>query len=276
MRVEVGVGCVGKFNELSILLWSLMCQTYNEWDITIIDDTIKHPNYLEVPGVCQVLNIMNELGHQWRIFYGERRGFHFAQQMILRTSRHPLTWILAEDVAFEPNCMNELVKQFEDNNVGVVSGLLFIPGDKFRTVLPSDWNDRMEMTGKIHFVGNGIGYGNQVQYSFHSDDTPKEVEHLIGNMMYRTETGRRWGFNLDLSYVARTADNDFSYQFFLAGYKVLVIPTVINWHLETNRYGTIEKNTKEFKDLCDSDRMKFQDRLLRWGKISTRFEEWLK
>ena len=271
MRVEVGVGCVGKFNELSIMLWSLMCQTYTDWDLTIIDETINHPNYPDVTGVGHILKIMEEKGHQWRIFYGEAKGFHFAQTIVLNTSRHPLTWILGEDVAFEPNCMAELVKQFEDSKVGIVSGLLFLAGDKFRTTLPDFWNEIKEYSGKIHFVEGSIGYGNQVQYSIHLDESPKEVEHLIGNMMYRTELGRRWGFNLDLSYAARTADNDFSYQFYLAGYKVLVVPTSVTWHLETHQYGGLKKSSEEYSKLCNDDRRKFEERLLRWGKISTRF-----
>jgi GT2 family glycosyltransferase len=76
---------------------------------------------------------------------------------------------------------------------------------------------------------------------------------------------------LDLSYAARTADNDFSYQFYLAGYKVLVVPTSVTWHLETHQYGGLKKSSEEYSKLCNDDRRKFEERLLRWGKISTRF-----
>lgn len=277
MRVEIGVGCVGKFTELAILLCCLLSQTHKEWDLTIIDETIERRNYLDIPGVGHLLRLMMERGNQWRIFYGMRKGFHFAQSIVLSKSRHLLTWVLGEDVFFDPDCMAELVKQFDDPKVGVVAGLLFLTGDSNRVWLPDDWEERKEWSGQIHFVDTkksiNIGYGNQIQYSIHSDNKPKEVEHLIGNMMYRTELGGKWGWNLDLSYVSRTADNDFTYQFYLAGYKVLVVPTAVNWHLETYNYGTLNKNTEEFKKLCESDRDKFQERLMKWGKIKARFSK---
>jgi GT2 family glycosyltransferase len=238
----------------------------------VIDDSLPQTDLRDVPCVSDLLRLINDEGHDWRVFFGSRKGWHFAQQLVLDSSRHPITWILDEDHALESNVMYELSKWFwaakADKKVGATGGVYYLAGDHHRFVLPSNWAERIDCNGEIVIdKEKGVSYGNQLQMSVHPDALPKPTQHLCGSIMYRTDLGRRWGFNLGLSYVARTADNDFSYQFFLAGYKCLVVPTAIIWHFPSKNYGNMPKDSLEYKRCCEKDRAIFEERVRQWNAL---------
>jgi len=264
-RVEVGLTTTGKFTHLSVLLWSLLRQTHKEWDLTIIDETAGRERLDEIPCVSDLLKLIKEEGHQWRVLYGERKGWHYAQQKVLDSSRHLFTWALDEDHALESNVMKALLDPFNKEDTGATGGIYLLAGDFNRIKLPLDWEHIERFNGIIYIKKQGVGYGNNLQMSVHSTLEPKLTQHLIGSLMYRTEVGKKWGFNLDLSYVARTAENDFSYQFFVNGYKLFVVPEAILWHFTTSFYGTMDKKSEEYKRLCDEDRVKFEKRVRMWN-----------
>jgi len=259
-RIEVGITSTGKYENLGILLWSLRNQTMSDWDLTIVDDSLEGKDMRLIPGISDVLKLINSEGHNWRVLFGPKKGWHHAQQIILNNSRNLLTMTLDEDQALESNVLLELSRPFEDDGVGATGSLFYLAGDKFRSLLPWDWEKREDYHGRITFNEKGVGYGSQLQLSTHQTVGPKEADHLMGGcIMYRTDLGRQWGFDLDFNYTAFCSDDLFSYKFYSSGYKVLVVPAAVVWHFPTNKYGSMEKGTEEFLKLRDENRKRFEE-----------------
>jgi len=99
----------------------------------------------------------------------------------------------------------------------------------------------------------------------HSDSTCYSTFLRWDRTHYRTDVGRKWGFNLDLSYVARCEDDDFSYQFFKAGYDLYVVPEAVYWHLPALYYGKLDKKSPEYIKMCKKDRAIFEARVRKWN-----------
>jgi GT2 family glycosyltransferase len=258
MRVEIGLTTTGKYENLAVVLWSLVRQSMKSWDLTIVDDSKDNRDLRTIPAISDILKLISAEKHRWRVLFGQRKGWHYAQQLILERAENPLIWILDEDHALELNTMIELFLPFSFEKVGATGGVYYLPGDQFRAILPPDWETRESWNGLIYANNRGVGYGSQLQVSIHPTLDPKNVDHLTGSMMYRTEVGRKWGFNLDLSYIAKTSDDWFSYNFYLAGYKLLVIPSAIIWHFPTTFYGTMNKTSEEYTKMAIEDRIKFE------------------
>lgn len=276
--IEVGISTVGRWDNLSVLLWSLLKQTCKYWDLTIIDDSKEKKDLRKIPSLDGLLKLIEEDGHSWRVFYGQNKGWHHAQQIVLDQSRHQLTWILDEDIILESKVLELLsepfirgIPSYLTDEIGATGGIFLLPGDKFRSVLPVDWKSREDYHGRVSFRDGKVGFGNSIQYIVHteiairthkeiiSQPEPKETDHLIGgSVLYRTDVAKSWGFDLDFNYTARCSDDLFTYRFFKAGYKLLVIPQAIVWHLPSSSYGELDKNGEEYRRLCGENRSLFE------------------
>lgn len=267
-RVEVGIITCDRWEHLSALLSSLIYQTYENWDLTIVDDSLERKDLRYDPCFSGLFKLIEEKGHSWRVLFGPHKGSHFCHQIVLESSRHPLTFRLDDDHLLEPPFLKRLVDPFEDENVGATGGIGLLPKDERRGSLPSDWDERENYTGKVKIKSNGaVGFGNSLQYVVDKNNPYryKPTQHLVGAMVYRTNVARKWGYNLDLSYVSRCEDDDFSYQFYVNGWKLYVVPDAFYWHFPSSFHGKIKKDSQEYIQMSQEDRVKFEERVRKWN-----------
>lgn len=267
MRVEIGIITCDRYIHLAGLLSSIINQDYEDWDMTIVDDSPNPMDLRDNQALIGFLRLLNEKGHDWRVLYGPHKGSHFCHQMVLETSRHPLTFRCDDDHYLDRKFLSELVfPHLSDEKVGATGGIVLLPNDPHRIYLPDNWKERENYTEKVNIRKDGaIGFGNNLQYVLHKDTFPKPVQHLIGAMVYRTEPARKWGYNLDLSYVSMCEDDDFSYQFYINGWKLFVVPTAMYWHFPEKTHGWIVKKSEEYNELSKKDRMLFETRVRNWN-----------
>lgn len=261
MRIEIGFGTLGRWENVAVVLSSLMTQTYENWDLTIIDDSPSPVDLRDShSAIANFFKLMEEKGHRWQVFVGAKKGPQWARQKILDNSRSPLTWIIDDDFFFMPNTMEILHDVFRDKKVGCAGALIWTPGTP-RNFLPPNWKEVKELNGKVL---PWIGYGCDQHYVIHaSAPNIKEVEHLCGSVMFRTSIGKKWGWNLNLSRFGYTCENEFTYRFFKSNYKCLLVPEAIMFHFQTP--DALSKRSKEFDTETYKDRMQFMDKVKKWA-----------
>jgi hypothetical protein len=82
---------------------------------------------------------------------------------------------------------------------------------------------------------------------------PKQVEHLYSTFLYRAGVV---DYNLGLSRVAHREETLFSYSLHAKGYKLLVVPNAVTWHLK-NPQGGIRDGAKQ--EMFDRDEQIFRN-----------------
>jgi hypothetical protein len=265
MRIEVGIGTLGRWENLAVVLGCLLSQTFKDWDLTIIDDSPDPRVDIRTRSVFDnLLKLLEEKGHRWKVLIGKRKGPQFVHSLITANSENPLTWKIDDDLYFDPKIMKILHNVFADKKVGCVGSLAFIPGSK-RNFLPESWKSIKEFNGKVFTGSNimGVGYGCAQHYVIHKDPKPKEVEHLAGAIMFRTEIGQKFGWNLNLSRLGHTSETEFTYRFFKAGYKCLLVPETVVYHFLTP--DALSHRRKETDELRKQDLSQFFDHVRQWA-----------
>lgn len=236
-RIEVGVPTKDRYEQLAMLLWSLLEQDYKEWDVTIIDDSEKIEDIREIPFILSMLKRMDFEGHEWRVKFGKKKGPHYSHQMVLDETRHFWIFRVDDDCILDKFALGELVKTCEsEENVGAVGSIVVDPtiSPEMR-YLPLMWRSYKKFQGKIDDWG--VNYGDN-QWRRHPDKELQEVEHIYSSFLYRADIGREiGGYNLDYNVVGHREETDFSYSIFKKGYKLFVNPSSIIWHLRNPKGG---------------------------------------
>ena len=124
-------------------------------------------------------------------------------------------------------------------NVGAVGGAILTPP--------------LQNTSKSTGLIKDIDYEPNIQWNF--IDGIREVEHLHCSFLYRAGV---YDFNTGLSRVAHREETLFTYGLHQKGYKVLVVPNAVSWHMK-NPQGGIRAETK--KEMYDHDEQIFRNTL---------------
>jgi hypothetical protein len=112
-------------------------------------------------------------------------------------------------------------------DVGAVGGAVMIPGTKF---------DTSKCTGKIADIDN------EPNIQWAPIEYVKEVEHLHCTFLYRAGI---FDYNLGLSRVAHREETLFTMGLHQKGYKILVAPNAVTWHMKNPNGGIREGSTAE-------------------------------
>jgi len=265
-RVTVAIPTKDRLLELSLLLQSFLFQTYQNFDVLVIDDSL--PNLLQNNTTIQSLfKLLINSGHEVTILKGERKGPHIAGQKILENSKNELILRLDDDVSLRPSFIEELVNSFTDDNVGAVGPIYLNPHEPIKgqvidpKIHPKDF---MKQQGKVFWDDNNqLFLTGWLQVNLHPTEDLLEVEHLNSGFMYRKSAGLKInGYCLDFSPVGHREESDFSYRLFREGYKLLVNPKAIALHFHPLSGGIRETDGIMIaKSNWDHDEKIFLDRL---------------
>jgi len=226
---------------LPMALQAIINQTRKPDKLVIFDDNDEHQDLRSDPLFSQLFRILDQKEIAWEWLFAGKKGQHHNHQ-IANWMGYEWVWRVDDDALPEPNVLQNLLKHAAPN-VGGVGGSVFTPPHKF------DGN----ATGKIDNI-----YA-EPNPQWQTIKKVKEVDHLHCTFLYRAGI---YDYNLGLSRVAHREETLFTFGLKQKGYKLLVVPSAVTWHLKAPsggiRMGSNESmfahdeqifcNTMAFKD----------------------------
>lgn len=238
------------FTTLPLAIKSITDQTVLPEKFIMFDDG-EHRDLRGVSPYTSLFRLLEEKKIQWEVVFGAGKGQVLNHQKALEMAQTEFIWRLDDDNFAEPNCLENLLKEAnKDPKVGAVGGLVLIPNDVHPR--PSFTNNRIEEI-LLPFNIQWFRWGGNVE----------EVDHLYSTFLYRVSAGKQaGGYPRDLSVVCHREETTFTYSIRRAGYKVLVTPYALTWHLRDEQGGIRSYNDP---NLWQHDEDLFHKRLKEWG-----------
>ena len=224
------------FTTLPLVLTAIINQTKKPDKLIIFDDN-DEPKDMRSEMIYQYFFQMLDIkGIQWEWLFAEKKGQHHIHQMANRFG-FDWVWRVDDDAVPEANVLEKLFGAIRDD-VGAVGGAILTPPLQFENFNP---------TGKLENIDT------EPNIQWLNFKTAKEVEHLHCSFLYRAGI---CDYNLGLSRVAHREETLFSYALHQKGYKLLVIPNAVTWHMK-NPQGGIRSETK--KEMYEHDEQIFRN-----------------
>lgn len=234
---------------LPLAIEAICLQTVVPDQFVIFEDG-EHKDLRNISPYSHLLPLLDRRGIQWFVLYAERKGQVANHQIALNQATTDMIWRLDDDNVPHPDCLKNLLKVMEDPSVGAVGGLVHDP--KSVSARPSF------ISGKIDEILNPF---NLQWYQW--TGAPEEVDHLYSTFLYRVPAGRKaGGYSKALSPVGHREETMFSHEIKRAGFKLLVTPDALTWHL---REGTGGIRSYTDGSLWAKDEQVFQAKLSEWG-----------
>jgi hypothetical protein len=203
---------------------SVICQTKLPDKLIIFDDNDEPEDLRNDPTFNQLFRTLDLKGIEWAVIYGRRRGQHHNHQ-IANTMGYDWVWRLDDDTFAESNVLETLCSYISDD-VGAIGGAILTPSFEIENV---------PTTGKI----KDIYSEPNPQWTNQKEIMP--VEHLHCSFLYRAGIEN---YCLELSKKAHREETIFTYGLFQKGYKLLVVPDAITWHLKLPSGGIRSDNSQ--------------------------------
>lgn len=226
------------FTTLPVVLSAVINQTRPVDKLVIFDDN-DEPQDMRKESLYQ--NFFWQLeakGIDWEWQFAEKKGQHHIHQRANRMG-YDWVWRVDDDAVPEPNVLENLAKHISDE-VGAVGGSVLNPPNKPTYINASNKIDTILVEPNVQW-----GLIKEV----------KEVEHLYCSFIYRAGV---CDFNLGLSRVAHREETLFTFGLHQKGYKLLVVPDAVTWHMK-NPQGGIRDGSKE--EMFEHDELIFRNTL---------------
>lgn len=218
MKILCSVATRGRyFSTLPLVLSAIINQTKPVDKLVIFDDNDEPRDMRNEPLYQNLFWQLGAKGIEWEWLFAEKKGQHHIHQ---RANLMGFNWVwrVDDDAVPEPNVLENLAKHIGDG-VGAVGGSVLNPPHQ-----PAYLNS----TGLIDKINDepNIQWGLIKQV--------KQVEHLYCSFLYRAGVH---DYNLGLSRVAHREETLFSWGLHHKGYKLLVAPNAVTWHLKNPQGG---------------------------------------
>jgi GT2 family glycosyltransferase len=233
------------FTTLPIAIMSIANQTVAPDRLVIYDDG-EQQDLRRIPVYSNLFSILTNKGIDWSVEFGKRQGQVKNHQKALDDAKTEWIWRLDDDNAPEANVLEQLLSNIDDS-VGAVGGLVFHPNGAIKH-------------NKI--ASNMIeDVGLMMNAQWFKQDKKLEVDHLYSTFIYRVKAGSH-GYCKELSQVGHHEETIFTYEIKRSGYKVIIDPKAITWHL---REGTGGIRSYNDTSLWERDSVIFKKKLEGWG-----------
>ena len=224
-KVLCSVATKGRyFTTLPLVLSAIINQTKLPDKLIIFDDNDEPQDMRNEFLYQHFFNILNAKKIDWEWLYTHKKGQHHIHQAA-NSMGFDWVWRVDDDAIPEANVLQKLFNAIRDD-VGAIGGAILTPPLQFEQFSP---------TGLLANIDS------EPNIQWQNFQKAKEVEHLHCSFLYRAGVH---DYNLGLSRVAHREETLFSYGLTQKGYKLLVIPNAITWHLK-NPQGGIRSNAKE-------------------------------
>lgn len=228
---------------LPLAILSVINQTKKVDKLIIFDDNDTPEDMRENNVYQNLFHMMNFKGIEWQWVFAEKKGQHFNHQLA-NSQGFEWVWRIDDDTIADPNVL-ETLYSYIDPSVGAVGGSIITPPVQQKP---------FEISGRIQNIVN------EPSIQWFMIDRPQEVEHLHCSFLYRAGIH---DYNLGLSRVAHREETLFTFGLKLKGYKLLVVPNAITWHLKSPNGGIREGTQRE---LFEHDDLIFFNTLSYTGK----------
>lgn len=211
---------------LPLVLNSIINQTRLPDKLIVFDDN-DEPQDMRKEMIYQYFFQMLDLKKvQWEWLFAGKKGQHHIHQAA-NTMGYDWVWRCDDDAVPEHNVLQSLYSYATAiDNVGAVGGSILTP----------PLANTQNATGQI----KNINTDQNIQWNY--IDKIKQVEHLHCSFLYRSGVH---DYNLGLSRVAHREETLFTNGLHLKGYKVLVAPSAVTWHMKNPQGGIRAENKKE-------------------------------
>jgi len=226
------------FTTLPLVLNAIINQTKLPDKLIIFDDNDDFQDMRKEMIYQYFFQMLDIKGIPWEWRVAEKKGQHHIHQHA-NLAGYDWVWRVDDDAVPEPNALYNLFR-WTNTNVGAVGGSILTP-----PYMP----DTSQVTGTI----DNINSEPNIQWGFIK--RKKEVEHLHCSFLYRAGVH---DYNLGLSRVAHREETLFTYGLYQKGYKILVVPDAVTWHMK-NPQGGIRAETNA--DLYARDERIFNNTL---------------
>jgi GT2 family glycosyltransferase len=212
---------------LPLVLNAIISQTKLPDKLVIFDDN-DEPQDMRNEMIYQYFFQMLDIKKvKWEWLFAGKKGQHHIHQAA-NTMGYDWVWRCDDDAIPEPNVLENLYSYaIAIDNVGAVGGAILTP--------PLNM-DCTQSTGKVE----NIDAEPNIQWN--QIDKLKEVEHLHCSFLYKAGAH---DYNLGLSRVAHREETLFTYGLHQKGYKVLVAPHAITWHMKNPQGGIRSESRME-------------------------------
>jgi hypothetical protein len=241
-KILCSIATRGRYHTtLPLVLQAVINQTWLPNKVIIFDDN-DDPVDMRKEFIYQHLfEQMNIKGIEWEWLFAEKKGQHYIHQKA-NLMGFDWVWRVDDDCIPESTVLQSLYTYTTElekvgMKIGAVGGSILTP----------PLMDTSKSTGLI----NNIDLEPNFQWNFIKNT--REVEHLHCSFLYRAGV---YDFNLGLSRVAHREETLFTYGLYKKGYKILVVPNAVSWHMK-NPQGGIRAETK--KEMYDHDEQIFRN-----------------
>lgn len=259
MRTTIHIVTKDRASELSLLLDSIRTQTYQNFDVIILDDSRPQPVINSHSHVQTLVNRLKDDGH--KVIYQtspEILGVCHARNYCFEidNTNNPLVLRVDDDTILESDYIERLVNVMKDKGVGAVGGVvpnLMPPRFIRNTDMVKTFNkvtlDPFEMKDD-----GGFEYDKEAILDSH---------HLRSSFMIRREIHNQIGkYPTDYSPVGFREETDYSFRILLAGWKLKTDVKAIAWHLRCPSGGTRNPN---YVASVQMDDLWFKKKIKNWN-----------
>ena len=224
------------FTTLPLVLNAIINQTRPVDKLVIFDDN-DEPQDMRSQMIYQYFFQMLDIkGIAWEWLYADKKGQHHIHQRA-NTMGYEWVWRCDDDAIPEPNVL-EMLYYYTEDGVGAVGGSVLTP-------------PYMPDTGSVTGLIDSIDSEPNIQWGIIKEE--KHVDHLHCTFLYRAGVCE---YNLGLSRVAHREETIFTFDLYQKGYKILVVPNAITWHMK-NPQGGIRSETR--KEMYEHDEQIFRN-----------------
>lgn len=230
-NILCSVSTKGRYDTtLPICISAILNQNLLPDKIVLFDDNEDPIDLREKEVYRNLFSIMEIKKVQWEVIFGEKKGQHYNHDKANRMG-YKWVWRVDDDNIPEPNVLRMLVTcAISNKNVGGVGGSIITPWWSNKE------EDKKKASGKIEDI-----YDVPINKQWFSIDDEEEVDHLHCSFLYRAGVAN---YNLKLSKVAHREETMFTYELKKRGYKNIIVPNCITWHLKSPD-GGIRDGIKE-------------------------------
>ncbi len=236
MRTTIHICNRDRWTELGFVLQSLRDQTYQDWDLIILDDASGSP-ILQSHFLIALLNRIKLENHKVKVIRNNQSfGCCYARNKCIEDDDfgNPLTCRLDDDIIMMPDYLERLINVINlgyDMASGVIP-LISIPEIKRDTKFIKPIINEHKLDDK----GNIIQQKDDCGYCYLQDEIIP-THQFRTNALYKSEIHKKVKYPNNLTTVAFREEGFFSFGAIINGYKLAVDTGAVCYHLQTPSGG---------------------------------------
>ena len=237
MRVSIHITTKDRHSEVGLLLQCLRTQTFQDWDLVILDD--QSGSLLQTCGFFNsILTRIKLEGHRVKLLRNSlSQGVCYARNELIKEDKfgNELTFRCDDDVILQPDYIQRLVDVIVKDGYDIASGvvpLIMAPENERENRFLFDFINEHKLDKEGNLIMNkdecGHAYLEEGVYPTHQFRT---------NALYRSVIHEKVKYPSELSRVGFREELWFSFQAILAGYDIGVDVQAKALHFQTSSGG---------------------------------------